>query len=189
LEAGLRAAEEAVVSVPTYYNNSLKNGIWRRVSALSKLMKAIDILGPEKGDEENANTLAPHDSPCHTTYEAVEQRPPLNPIFATAAVRRGIGRKGKCGRKRKADRVPMAEDKDKKTKGVDSRKDNMEVVKSVLAFALNAINLCVLRRLRLRQRYLRITTLPLFTHGAAPWYEHLSTPAYLCPLPKRLAVP
>jgi hypothetical protein len=65
-------------------------------------------------------------------YEADKQRPPLNPIFAVVAVRRGIGRKGKCGRKRKADRVPMAEDKDKKTKGVDSRKDNMEVVKSVL---------------------------------------------------------
>jgi hypothetical protein len=46
LEAGLHAAEEAVVSVPTYYNHSLKNGIWRRVSALSKQMKAIDILGP-----------------------------------------------------------------------------------------------------------------------------------------------
>jgi hypothetical protein len=46
LEAGLRAAEEVVISVPTYYNHSLKNGICWRVSAQSNLMKAIDILGP-----------------------------------------------------------------------------------------------------------------------------------------------
>jgi hypothetical protein len=140
LEAGLCDAEEAVVSVPTYYTNSLKNGIWRRVSALSKLMKAIDILGPEKGDEENANTLAPHDSPCHTTYEVVEQRPPLNPISATAAVRRGVGRRVKCGRKRKEDRVTVAEGKDKKTKGADNHKDYREAVKSVLRWVVeNAV--------------------------------------------------
>jgi hypothetical protein len=66
LEAGLRDAEEAA-SVPTYYNHSLKNGIWPRVSAQSKLMKAIDILGPHEGDEKNAKTQAPHDNPCHTT--------------------------------------------------------------------------------------------------------------------------
>jgi hypothetical protein len=46
LEAGLRVAEEAEISVPTYYNHSLKNGIWRCVSAQSKMIKAIDILGP-----------------------------------------------------------------------------------------------------------------------------------------------
>jgi hypothetical protein len=46
LEAGLRAAEEAEISVTTYYKHSLKNDIWRRVSAQSKIMHAIDILGP-----------------------------------------------------------------------------------------------------------------------------------------------
>jgi hypothetical protein len=132
LEAGLRAPEEAVVSVPTYYNHSLKNGIWRRVSALSKPEKAIDILGPEGGDDENPNTQAPHDNPCHTTYEANEQHPPLNPISATAPIRRGVGRKGKCGRKRKVDRVPMAKHKDKKTKGADNHKVYKETIKSVL---------------------------------------------------------
>jgi hypothetical protein len=60
-------------------------------------MKAIDILGPEEGDEEDANTPAPHDNPCHTTYEADEQRPPLNLIFATVVVRRGVGRKENVG--------------------------------------------------------------------------------------------
>jgi hypothetical protein len=39
------------------------------------MMKTIDILGPEEGNEENANTQAPHDNPCHTTYEADKQRP------------------------------------------------------------------------------------------------------------------
>jgi hypothetical protein len=36
------------------------------------MMKAIDILGAEEGDEEKANTKAPHDNPCHTTYGADE---------------------------------------------------------------------------------------------------------------------
>jgi hypothetical protein len=76
LEAGLRAAEEVVVSVPTYYNNSLMNGIWRRVSALSKLMKAVDILGPEKGDVENANNVAPHDSPSTRLLNNVRRSTP-----------------------------------------------------------------------------------------------------------------
>jgi hypothetical protein len=127
LEAGLRAAEEGVVSVLAYFNHSLKNGIWRRVSAQSKLMKAIDILGPEERDMENSNTHAPHDNSCHTTYESSEQRPPLNPIYATVAARRGVGRKGKCGRKRKEDRMPVAEDKDKK-----DYKDYKELIESVL---------------------------------------------------------
>jgi hypothetical protein len=100
------------------------------------MMQAIDILGPKEGDEESANTQALHDNPCHTTYEADDQRPPLNPIFAAVAVRRGVGQKGKCGRKRKIDLVPVAKDKDKKTKGVDSHKDYKEVVKSVLAPAV-----------------------------------------------------
>jgi hypothetical protein len=95
-------------------------------------MKAIDILGPEEDDEENTNTKAPHDNPCHTTYEGAEQRPPLNPIYATDVVRPVVGRKGKCGRKRKAYRVPLAKDKDKKTMGADNHKDYMEAVKSVL---------------------------------------------------------
>jgi hypothetical protein len=111
LEAGLRAAEEALVSVLPYYNHTLKNDIWRGVSTLSKLMKAFDILMPEEGEEDNANTKAPHDNPCHTTYEAVEQRLPINPISATTDVRRGVGLKGKCGRKRMAFRVQVAEDK------------------------------------------------------------------------------
>jgi hypothetical protein len=80
-------------------------------------MKARDILGLEEGDEENENTQAFHDNPCHTTSEGTKQRPPLKPIFATVAVRWGVGRKGKCGRKRKGDRVPLADDKDKETKG------------------------------------------------------------------------
>jgi hypothetical protein len=135
LEADLRATKEAETSVPTNCNHSLKNGIWGRVSAQSKMIKAIDILGLEESNEENANTKAPHDNSCHTTCEDDEQRPPLNPIFATAAVRRGIGRKGKCGRKRKTKSVLLVEDKEKKTKGVDNHKDYMEVVKSVLALA------------------------------------------------------
>jgi hypothetical protein len=63
-------------------------------------------------------------------------RPPFNPIFATVVVRRGVGREGKCGRKRKAYRVSMAEAKDQKTKGFDSHKDYKEVVNNVLAFAV-----------------------------------------------------
>jgi hypothetical protein len=76
------------------------------------LTKAIDILGPQEGGEENSNAQTPHDNPCYTTYGVVKQRQPLNPIFANAVVRRGVGRKGKCGMKRKADRVRVAEDKD-----------------------------------------------------------------------------
>jgi hypothetical protein len=34
-------------------------------------MKAINIFRPKEGDEENANTKARHDNPCHTIYEAI----------------------------------------------------------------------------------------------------------------------
>jgi hypothetical protein len=74
LEAGLRAAKEAVVSVPENYNNALKNGISRRVSALSKLMMDVESLEPEEGDEENANTQAYRDVPFYTTYKTAGQR-------------------------------------------------------------------------------------------------------------------
>jgi hypothetical protein len=55
------------------------------------MMKAIDILGPREGEGGKRKHSSTHDNPCHTTYEAVEQRPPLNPILATVAARRGIG--------------------------------------------------------------------------------------------------
>jgi hypothetical protein len=126
LEAGLRAAKEAVVSVPKNYNNALNNGIWRRVSALSKLLMDVESLEPEESDEENANTQASRDAPLYTTYETVGQRHPLNPISSNAATRRGVGRKGKCGRKGSAERVLVIEDKDKRTKGADSHKDYRE---------------------------------------------------------------
>jgi hypothetical protein len=132
LEAGLHAAKEAVGSVPETHNNALKNGIWRRVSALSKLMMDFESLEPEEGDEENANTQASRDVPFYTTYETAGQRQPLNPISTTATTRRGVGRKGKCGRKGNAERVLVIEDKDKRTKGADSHKDYMEAVKTVL---------------------------------------------------------
>jgi hypothetical protein len=35
-------------------------------------MKAINILGQEEGDEENANAHAPLDNPCHTTFQTAE---------------------------------------------------------------------------------------------------------------------
>jgi hypothetical protein len=123
LEAGLRAAEKARASFPTSYNNSHKNGMWRRVSALSKLVKAIDILGPEEGGEGNPDTRALHDTLCHTIFEVAGERPPLDPSFATGTIRRGVGRKSKCGKKRKADRVRVAEDKDEHNMGIDTHKE------------------------------------------------------------------
>jgi hypothetical protein len=132
LGAGLRTANEAVVSVPENYNNALKNGIWRRVSTLSKVMMDVKSLEPEVGDEENANTQASRDVPFYTTYKTVGQRQPLNPIPTTATTFRGVGRKGKCGRKGNAERVLVIEDKDKRTKGTDSHKDYRDSVKTVL---------------------------------------------------------
>jgi hypothetical protein len=123
---------EAVVSVPENYSNALKNGIWRRVSALSKLMMDVEGLEPEEGNDKNANTQASRDVPVYTTYETAGQRQPLNPISTTATSRRGVGRKGKCGRKGNAERVIVIEDKHKRTKGADSHKDYREAVKNVL---------------------------------------------------------
>jgi hypothetical protein len=101
-------------------------------------MKAIGILGLEEADEESENTQAFHDNPCHTTSEGIKQRPPLKPVFATVA----IGRKGKCGRKRTGDRVPVAEDKDRKAKGVDNHEDYKEAVKSVLRRVVQTVVEC-----------------------------------------------